>query len=64
MRYVVKVEIGGVLGLLAPVVGKQPPEHQIWISRRGGSNFSQMAGPSLRVRSSLDNRADKSGLAE
>jgi hypothetical protein len=64
MRYVVKTEIGGVLGLLAPVVGKQPPGDSGLDSRWGGSNFSQMAGPSLRVRSHLDSRADKSGLVE
>jgi hypothetical protein len=30
-HYVVKVEIGGISGLLAPLVGKQPPDSHIWI---------------------------------
>jgi hypothetical protein len=30
-HYVAKVEIGGVAGVVAPVVGKQPPDSQIWI---------------------------------
>jgi hypothetical protein len=30
-HYVVKVEIGGVAGLLAPLVGKQPPDSHVWI---------------------------------
>lgn len=31
MHYSIKVELGGVAGLVAPVVGKQPPDPQIWI---------------------------------
>ena len=31
MRFVIKVEIGGVAGLLAPLLGKQPKDIQIWI---------------------------------
>ncbi len=30
-HYVLKVEIGGVQGLLAPLVGKQPPDFHVWI---------------------------------
>ncbi|MGH9142850.1 MAG: hypothetical protein ACRD2I_17095 [Vicinamibacterales bacterium] len=30
-HYVVKIEIGGLAGLLAPLVGKQPPATHIWI---------------------------------
>ena len=30
-EYVLKVEIGGVAGVLAPLVGKQPPDSHVWI---------------------------------
>ncbi len=30
-RYVLKPEIGGLGGLLAPLVGKQPPDSNVWI---------------------------------
>lgn len=30
-HYVVKVEIGGISGMLAPLVGKQPPDSHVWI---------------------------------
>ena len=30
-HYVLKVEIGGLSGLLAPLVGKQPPDLHVWI---------------------------------
>lgn len=30
-HYVLKVEIGGVAGLLAPLLGKQPPDSHVWI---------------------------------
>jgi hypothetical protein len=32
-HYIIKVRIGGVSGLLAPVVGKQPPDSHVWIAR-------------------------------
>ena len=32
MHYVLKVEIGGVAGALAPIVGKQPPDSHVWIA--------------------------------
>jgi hypothetical protein len=31
LHYVVKVEIGGIAGLLAPLVGKQPPDSHVWV---------------------------------
>jgi hypothetical protein len=31
MHYVLKVEIGGIAGLLAPLLGKQPPDSHVWI---------------------------------
>src|SRR6266536_5454631 len=30
-HYVLKIEIGGIKGLLAPLVGKQPPDSHVWI---------------------------------
>jgi hypothetical protein len=30
-HYVVKIEIGGLAGLIAPLVGKQPPDSHVWI---------------------------------
>ena len=30
-HYVLKVKIGGIKGLLAPLVGKQPPDAHVWI---------------------------------
>jgi hypothetical protein len=44
-RYIIKVEIGGVLGLLAPVVGKPPPENQIWILGGEAPTFLKWQGP-------------------
>jgi len=31
LHYVIKVEIGGLAGLVAPLLGKQPPDGHIWI---------------------------------
>ncbi len=30
-RYTVKIEIGGVKGVIAPLVGKQPPDTYVWV---------------------------------
>lgn len=30
-HYVVKVELGGLTGLVAPIIGKQPPDSHVWI---------------------------------
>ena len=30
-HYIVKIEIGGLAGLVAPLVGKQPPDTHVWI---------------------------------
>jgi hypothetical protein len=32
VHYVVKVEIGGIGGLVAPLVGQQPPDSHIWVT--------------------------------
>ena len=31
MRYEIKIELGGITGIVAPLIGKQPPNIQIWI---------------------------------
>jgi hypothetical protein len=31
MHYVLKVDIGGIKGVIAPLVGKQPPDSHVWI---------------------------------
>lgn len=31
VHYVAKIDLGGVAGVVAPMVGKQPPDSQIWI---------------------------------
>jgi len=45
MHYVVKVKIGGVAGLLAPLLGKQPPEMQVWVLGGEAPAFVKFEGP-------------------
>ncbi len=33
-KFQVKIELGGVAGLIAPMVGKQPPDMYIWVSEK------------------------------
>jgi hypothetical protein len=55
MHYVAKVDLGGVAGVVAPIVGKQPPDSQIWILGGEAPVFiksetpSYMGGPMWRI---------------
>jgi hypothetical protein len=44
-HYVAKVELGGVAGLIAPIVGKQPPDTHVWILHGEAPAFVKMEGP-------------------
>jgi hypothetical protein len=45
IRFVIKVEIGGILGLLAPATGQQPPDTQVWILGGEAPAFLKWQGP-------------------
>jgi hypothetical protein len=44
-HYVVKVDIGGVAGVVAPLVGKQPPDTHIWMLGGVAPAFIKSEGP-------------------
>jgi hypothetical protein len=44
-HYVVKVEIGGLAGLVAPLLGKQPPDTHVWILEGKAPAFVKSEGP-------------------
>lgn len=44
-HYVVKIEIGGLSGLIAPLVGKQPPDTHVWILGGEAPAFVKSEGP-------------------
>jgi hypothetical protein len=44
-HYVVKVDIGGVAGVVAPIVGKQPPDTHIWMLGGVAPAFIKSEGP-------------------
>jgi hypothetical protein len=45
IHYVIKAEIGGLSGLLAPLVGKQPPDTHVWILEDAAPAFVKSEGP-------------------
>jgi hypothetical protein len=45
MHYVVKVEIGGAAGLIAPLLGKQPSDIHVWILGGEAPTFLKSEGP-------------------
>ena len=54
-HYVLKVEIGGISGLLAPMLGKQPPDSHVWVLNGEAPAFVKseqplyMDGPVWRI---------------
>jgi hypothetical protein len=44
-HYVVKIDIGGFAGLVAPLVGKQPPDSHVWILEGDAPAFVKSEGP-------------------
>lgn len=44
-HYVIKAEIGGLAGFLAPLVGKQPPDTHVWIFEGPAPAFVKSEGP-------------------
>ncbi|HKF51435.1 MAG TPA: hypothetical protein VKB26_03925 [Candidatus Acidoferrales bacterium] len=45
IHYVMKIDIGGVAGVIAPVIGKQPANTDIWIASDGMPTFLKSQGP-------------------
>lgn len=43
-RFVVKVELGGIAGVVAPLFGKQPADTKVWISEGGTPTFVKSEG--------------------
>ena len=39
-----KIEIGGISGVIAPLVGKQPPDTYVWISGGTAPGFLKSEG--------------------
>ena len=45
IHYEIKIEIGGVAGIVAPMIGKQPPNIQVWIIGGPAPSFLKEEGP-------------------
>jgi hypothetical protein len=45
MHYVVKIELGGMTGWLAPLLGKEPPDIHVWVLRGKAPAFVKSEGP-------------------
>lgn len=44
-HYIVKIKVGGVAGIVAPLVGKQPPDVHLWIVKSEVPTFVQSEAP-------------------
>ncbi|MGC2618562.1 MAG: hypothetical protein WA414_05930 [Acidobacteriaceae bacterium] len=45
IQFEIKIELGGVAGVVAPVVGKQPPNIQLWVTSGPAPAFVKEQGP-------------------
>ncbi len=44
-KYKIHVEIGGVAGVVAPLIGKQPADIEMWVTAKEVATFLKMEGP-------------------
>jgi hypothetical protein len=44
-RYGVHIDIGGIKGVIAPIVGKEPPDTRVWVSQGDCPSFLKSEGP-------------------
>jgi hypothetical protein len=47
-HFLVKIELGGVAGVVAPVIGKQPPDTGVWILEGEAPAFLKSEGPQFQ----------------
>jgi hypothetical protein len=45
IHYILKVQIGGVAGVVAPIIGKQPPDTDIWVLDGEAPSYVGSEGP-------------------
>jgi hypothetical protein len=45
IHYIVKIDLGGIVGLVAPLIGKQPPDSHVWILDGEAPAFVKSEGP-------------------
>src|ERR1700761_1490202 len=45
LRFVVHVDLGGIMGIVAPMIGKEPPDSHVWISADSVPGFIKSETP-------------------
>jgi hypothetical protein len=45
IHYNIKIDLGGVAGVVAPIIGKAPPDIQVWIIGGEATTFARERGP-------------------
>jgi len=45
LHYILKVDIGGIAGVVAPLIGKQPPDSHVWILQEPVPAFLRSQSP-------------------
>lgn len=45
IHHEIKIDLGGVAGVVAPIIGKQPPQIQIWTIGGASTTFAREQGP-------------------
>jgi hypothetical protein len=45
VRYIIRTQIGGVDGVIAPIVGKQPKDVYVWVVEGPAPAFVRLEGP-------------------
>jgi hypothetical protein len=44
-KYDIKAHLGGLVGVIAPMIGKQPPDYHVWVSKGSVPEVLRIDGP-------------------
>jgi hypothetical protein len=45
IHYEIKIDLGGIAGVVAPIIGKEPPHIQLWTIGGAATVFARERGP-------------------
>jgi hypothetical protein len=63
IHYEIKIELGGLAGVVAPLIGKEPPDIQMWAVTAPTSDLRQRTRPHLSRRPHDDHPTRQPRLA-
>jgi hypothetical protein len=72
VRFTIKAELGGITGVIAPLLGKQPADTNVWVAGGEAPTFVKLEGPSylggpiwrIQLRSPVWRQSPQKGIPD